>query len=102
MHETHRIAHGLKVAYGILVQLCLTGDEDEVRKLLPFYKKNGYIYRWDQFGVEENRLSAMKKVADLATVPTESYVNIRRDITADEVVAAMQRLEEIVEEAAHD
>ena len=44
----------------------------------------------------------MKKVADLATVPTESYVNIRRDITADEVVAAMQRLEEIVEEAAHD
>ena len=102
LHETHRIAHGLKVAYGILVQLCLTGDEDEVRKLLPFYKKNGYIYRWDQFGVEENRLSAMKKVADLATVPTESYVNIRRDITADEVVAAMQRLEEIVEEAAHD
>ena len=44
----------------------------------------------------------MKKVADLATVPAESYVNIRRDITADEVVAAMQRLEEIVEEAAHD
>lgn len=97
LHETHGIAHGLKVAYGILVQLCLTGDEDEVRKLLPFYKKNGYIYRWDQFGVAEERLSAMKKVADLATLPSESYINIRPDIRADEVVTAMQRLEEIVE-----
>ncbi|MCK4027173.1 iron-containing alcohol dehydrogenase family protein [Streptococcus suis] len=100
LHETHEIAHGLKVAYGILVQLCLTGDEDEVRKLLPFYQKNGYIYRWDQLGVTEDRLTAMQKVAEKATVPTESYVNIRADITANEVVAAMLRLEEVVE-AAH-
>ncbi|HFR4576994.1 TPA: iron-containing alcohol dehydrogenase family protein [Streptococcus suis] len=98
LHETHQIAHGLKVAYGILVQLCLTGDEAEVRKLLPFYQKNGYIYRWDQLEVKENCLTAMKKVAEKATVPTESYVNIRSDITADEVVAAMLRLEEIVKE----
>ncbi len=98
LHETHPIAHGLKVAYGILVQLCLTEDEAEVRKLLPFYQKNGYIYRWNQLGVTEDRLTAMQKVAEKATVPTESYVNIRSDITADEVVAAMLRLEEIVEE----
>lgn len=98
LHETHEIAHGLKVAYGILVQLCLTGDEDEVRKLLHFYQKNGYIYRWDQLGVTEDRLTAMQKVAEKATVPTETYVNIRPDITAKEVVVAMLRLEEIVEE----
>lgn len=102
LHETHTIAHGLKVAYGILVQLCLTGDEDEVRKLLPFYRRNGYIYCWEQLGVSEDRLTAMKKVAQLATVASESYVAIRQDIGADEVVAAMLRLEDVVAEEEND
>lgn len=98
LHETHCIAHGLKVSYGILVQLCLTGDRDEVRKLLPFYQKNGYIYSWKQLGVTEDRAAAMQKVAEFATSSKESYINIDQNIQTQDVVKAMLTLESLVEE----
>ena len=98
LHETHSIAHGLKVSYGILVQLCLTGDRDEVRKLLPFYQKNGYIYSWKQLDVTEDRAAAMQKVAEFATSSKESYINIDQNIQTQDVVKAMLTLESLVEE----
>ena len=38
--ETHEILHGSKVAYGILVQLAYTGDDDEIRALFAKFSNN--------------------------------------------------------------
>ena len=43
--ETHRVLHGQKVAYGILVQLALEGRTDEIAELIPFMK--GSVFRED-------------------------------------------------------
>lgn len=94
--ETHAVQHGLKVSYGILVQLCVTGDEDEVRKLLPFYQQNGFIYSWDQLGVTEEKETAQAKVAAAAAVADESFVLVKEGLTAQDVLTGMQRLEELV------
>lgn len=96
--ETHAVQHGLKVSYGILVQLCVTGDEDEVRKLLPFYQQVGFIYSWDQLGVTEEKETAQAKVAAAAAVAEESFVLVKEGLTAADVLAGMLRLEELVAE----
>lgn len=96
--ETHAVQHGLKVSYGILVQLCVTGDEDEVRKLLPFYQQVGFIYSWDQLGVTEEKETAQAKVAAAAAVAEESFVLVKEGLTAADILAGMLRLEELVAE----
>ncbi|MGR9049782.1 iron-containing alcohol dehydrogenase family protein [Halobacillus faecis] len=35
---THAFLHGEKVAYGILVQLALEGETEQIQQLIPFYK----------------------------------------------------------------
>ena len=61
--ETHPYEHGLKVSYGVLVQLMASGDIDEVHRLLPFYKENDFPYRLIDFGVTENVQEKAQKIA---------------------------------------
>ena len=42
--ETHKVLHGTKVSYGILVQLLAEGKKEEVERLIPFYKENDLAY----------------------------------------------------------
>lgn len=93
--ETQALQHGLKVAYGVLVQLCVTGDGEEVERLLPFYKANGFPYRWAHLGVTEEQARAQERVALLATAKTDSYGYVRENIAAEDIIAAMARLEEL-------
>lgn len=94
--ETDRIQHGVKVAYGILVQLCATGDEEEVRRLLPFYKENGFKYSWDQLGITENKEVAYEAVAQVAA--KDSFLMVKPNVTVEEIVQAIKRVEELVAE----
>lgn len=94
--ETHHLQHGIKVAYGILVQLCATGDEGEVRTLLPFYKKNGFLYSWKQLGVTKDCKEAQLAVATFAASKNESFHYACPDVTPEQIVAAMEKLEELV------
>jgi uncharacterized oxidoreductase len=51
--ETSRYQHGIKVAYGLLVLLATLGQDDEVRRLLPFYKRVGLSYSLSQFRLSD-------------------------------------------------
>lgn len=94
--ETHAIQHGLKVAYGILIQLIATGDEEEVFRLLPYYRNSGFIYCFSQLGIKEDINIAASKIAAYATSNKESFRFIQPTISSEEVAAAILRLETLV------
>ncbi|HFH9837602.1 TPA: iron-containing alcohol dehydrogenase family protein [Streptococcus suis] len=93
--ETHSIVHGIKVAYGILVQLCVTGNEEEVLQLFPYYKKNNFLYSWDQLNITENKQTAQLKVARHAASQEETFILLNPSLTPDDILVAINRLDEL-------
>lgn len=92
---THPILHGSKVAYGILVQLTYTQDFDEIKKLQPFYEAIGLPTRLNQLQVAPNDTEALTEVAKAAASDQESFRLINPDITAEDVLQAMETLEQL-------
>ncbi|MBN8210457.1 iron-containing alcohol dehydrogenase family protein [Bacillus sp. NTK071] len=73
VQEAHTFLHGEKVAYGILVQLVLEGEWEEVRGLLDFYKEIGLPISLESIGVEAINVERVSHViADYATREGES------------------------------
>lgn len=91
--ETHEILHGSKVAYGILVQLAYTGDDDEIRALLPFYQQVGLPTNLSDLHVVRDLKVKKALVADWAAADTESFRLIDPDISSEKVLAAMDKVE---------
>ncbi|MBU0279197.1 MULTISPECIES: iron-containing alcohol dehydrogenase family protein [unclassified Gemella] len=96
--ETHPVLHGVKVSYGILVQLVAEGNEDEVRRLIPFYKENNLAYNLASSNIVENVEEKIDKIADFAASEKETFRLAIDDCSPEKVVQAMRRLEEIVKE----
>ncbi|WP_050747673.1 hypothetical protein [Sodalis glossinidius] len=72
----------MKVAYGILVQLVATGDEQEVVRLLPFYRHNGFPYDFATLGI---------------TTPAEEAVRLLAlpGVTEEQIASALRRVEQL-------
>jgi len=96
--ETHRLLHGVKVAYGILVQLAATGDRDEAQNLLPFYKKNGFPYNLASLGIISDHAAAMT-LAEFAAREDETFILAVDNITPKQIAAAIHVVEELVAQA---
>ncbi|WP_404457653.1 iron-containing alcohol dehydrogenase family protein [Oceanobacillus kapialis] len=94
--ETHRILHGQKVAYGILVQLLLEDRTEEVKELLPFYKSLTFPVNLQELNVAKEQEQAMKTVAAHAVKPEESLQLIKAFQEID-VIKSMQGLEKLSE-----
>ncbi|MFD1671714.1 iron-containing alcohol dehydrogenase family protein [Agrilactobacillus yilanensis] len=92
---THSVLHGNKVAYGILVQLAFTKDFDEIKRLKPFYKKVGLPTNLAQLNVTDDNQDALQKVAEIAASDHESFRLIDANITASNVLTAMEKVEEL-------
>ena len=94
--QTHGMLHGEKVAFGLLVQMLL-GDasEEELQEVLSFIKDVGLPMTLKQLGISEINEENLHKAAEMAVVPTQSTKNLRADITADEVYAAIRKADEI-------
>lgn len=93
LEETHSALHGEKVAYGILVQLVLENKLDEIKELLPFYKKLGLPVSIEELGVTDVSVEKINRVAEKSTIPGESIHVIGAISTAD-VSKAINTLEE--------
>lgn len=91
--ETHEHVHGVKVAYGVLIQLLSTGDEAEVEKLLPFFKENQFPHRLASFGVTEQVLEKAEKIAEFAARDAETFNLAVPNVNAEVVLNAMRKLE---------
>lgn len=91
--ETHHILHGVKVAYGILVQLAATGDEEEVKKLLPYYQRNGFLYNFKSLGITTEYQQAIKVLADFSASDKETFLLAAPGITPAQVAEAIEKVE---------
>lgn len=99
--ETHAYEHGVKVAYGVLVQLAAAGKKEEVLKLQPFYEENGFPHSLADFGVDTDLEENMQKIATFATSEKETFRLAVPDATASSVYEAMQQLEKLGTVASH-
>ena len=94
--QAHGMYHGEKVAFGLLAQLVLEGEnQEEVNEVLGFLKDVDLPMTLAQLGITEVKEETLRKVAEAAVVPTQSTKNLRADITADEVYRAILRADEL-------
>lgn len=100
--ETHQYAHGLKVAYGVLVQLTATGDENEVDRLIPYLKENDFPYQLESFGVTEDVDSKMEKIAAFAASDEETFNLALPGVTKEKVLEAMKSVESLGKELVYN
>ncbi|KMT31980.1 glycerol dehydrogenase [Melissococcus plutonius] len=95
--KTHDVLHGSKVAYGILVQLATVGNFDEIIKLLPFYRQIGLPTNLAALNISNNLEDAMQKTAKQAASPSDGFKLMLPDLTEQQVVEAMQKVEELID-----
>lgn len=100
--ETHALLHGVKVAYGVLVQLSYTGDLHEVEKLLPFYESVQLPTSLSEMNIPDFDKSRLATVAELAASPEDYFVLIDSEITSEKVLEAIEKLEWFVKQLAAD
>lgn len=95
IRETHRILHGQKVAYGILVQLILEKRTEEVLHLLPFYHDLGFPANFADLGIVNDQKQAMKLIAAHAVKPEES-LELMGSYSDEDVIKAIEQLESLL------
>ena len=94
--QAHGMYHGEKVAFGIIAQLVLEhASEEEMNEVLSFMKLVGLPMTLADLGITDVKEEEIRKVAEAAVVPTQSTKNLRKDITADEVYAAIMEADKI-------
>ena len=93
--ETASIEHGVKVAYGILVQIATLGNREELNTLLPFYHANHFPTTLKQLGVTEDLPNKISQVATYAASNNESFILAKPDLTADDIIKGMTYLENL-------
>lgn len=93
--ETHHLLHGEKVAYGILVQLALENDWDEINRLLPYYRELQLPYSLDMLGLSANN-DMLLQLAEGALKPGESIHLMQNTFTEKDVVRAVQSLQSFI------
>ena len=95
--ETHAYEHGVKVAYGVLVQLWATGNKDEVKRLQPFFAENNFPHRLEDFGVKDDLLAKAEKIAAFAASDAETFNLAVPGVTKEDVFEAMKAVEYLSE-----
>lgn len=93
--ETHRFEHGIKVAYGILVQLAAEQKFTQIEELLPYFDKNHFIRKLRDFDVIENQPEKMYQIAESALAEKQSFRRAVPSATVEQVVQAMQYIEQL-------
>lgn len=93
--ETHSYEHGVKVAYGILVQLTAAGKYDDAQALQTFYETNGFYQTLSDFGVNENLEDKMWKIASFASSDNETFTLAVPNATTQTIFDAMKALESL-------
>lgn len=90
--ESHVTLHGLKVAYGILVQLTYVGEIEQVEELSEVYRRIGLPTSLRDMGVPA---SAIDRIATRAAEPDLSWVNAFPHATSAGIANAIRQLESV-------
>lgn len=93
--ETHHLLHGEKVAYGILVQLALEENWDEIHYLLPFYRDLKLPYTLKQLGLDATEKEKLTYIAEEIVQPHESIHLMNIPVDSEKIVEAFYQLEKL-------
>lgn len=94
LEAPHELLHGIKVAYGICVQLMLENRSDEIQSLQPFYEALDLPQTLAAMGLDELTEEQLIAVAEKATLSSESiHLMPIGEVTVERVVEAMKTLE---------
>ncbi|WP_102192391.1 iron-containing alcohol dehydrogenase family protein [Microbacterium aurantiacum] len=93
LDPTRDLLHGVKVAYGILVQLGLEGRWSEIDELADVYAALGLPRSLDDLGLAASDLDALLTIAEVATGPHSSIHLLDPAPTPAELIATMRTLE---------
>lgn len=90
--ESGQQLHGNKVAYGILVQLLIQGNRDELESLLPFYEELGLPTSLHELGLDLT-IEEVGLVSEKAAASGEPIHFMKEEITPEVVSEAIYGLE---------
>lgn len=94
--EIHKLTHGQKVAYGVLVQLVLENrSEEEILHYANFFKAVDLPTTLKDIHLENASFEDLVKVGELATDEGETIANLDPEITAWQVANAIQAVNEL-------
>lgn len=94
--DIHRMTHGQKVAYGILVQLVLEGvPETELMRYVDLFKALDLPTTLKELHLEDVSFEDLVKVGEIATSKDETLVNMDPSISAEEVANAILAVNEL-------
>ncbi|SJZ84942.1 uncharacterized oxidoreductase [Pilibacter termitis] len=93
--NTHSVLHGKKVAYGILVQLAVEKDFDEIKRLKKLFKHFDLPTSLQSLHLQIENRAELAKIAAFAVSEKETFRLIKPDITAEELICAIEKVEEL-------
>ncbi|ALC83015.1 MULTISPECIES: iron-containing alcohol dehydrogenase family protein [Bacillus] len=94
--ETKHILHGVKVAYGIMVQLALEEKWEEVRRLQPFYQCLKLPMNLRDLHLDARPEEDIRKLAAYSVSPDKTIHLLPFEVTETSVFEAIQRLEKSI------
>ena len=88
--EIHKLAHGQKVAYGVLNQLVLEGyAELEILLYVAFLKEIKLPTNLKDLHLENAAYEVLLKIGELATVAEETSHNMNPELTPEQIADAI-------------
>lgn len=91
--QTEKFLHGTKVAYGILVQSALLGQDDVLAQLVHAYKRFHLPTTLAQLDVDIHNRAELDKVIAHTLLPVESIHFLPVELTPDTLFAAFEKVE---------
>ncbi|MCT1901350.1 iron-containing alcohol dehydrogenase family protein [Oceanobacillus sojae] len=86
--------HGEIVSYGILVQLVIEQDTEELHKLLNYYEAWGFPTSLADFSIQTDDQRLLDAIAKKVTRAEESIHLMKEEINAEKVIRAFLQLED--------
>ncbi|WP_320775812.1 glycerol dehydrogenase [Streptomyces sp. CRN 30] len=94
--QTHGLAHGQKVNIGSLTQLVLEGaPATEIRDFIEFTTRVGLPTTLTEAGLSVDDEESLTKVAEAATVETETIHSMPFEVHTEDVVSALKSIERL-------
>lgn len=94
--STKTFNHGQKVAFGVIVQLIMEGKMDEAKKAAKFLKSVNLPTKLEDINIKSDDLESIEAIAKKACVEKESIHNMPFKVTAQMVVDAIKKTDDIV------
>ncbi len=91
--QTEKFLHGTKVAYGILVQSALLGQDDVLAQLTGAYQRFHLPTTLAELEVDINNQAEIDKVIAHTLRPVESIHYLPVTLTPDTLRAALEKVE---------